>query len=64
LNLVLGSLSHRVQGAAILEPFNLGLIKGMKELDVEGLAVFGVHNHSNRLSHSELSSKNINLYGV
>lgn len=55
-------LGHGVQGAAVLEPFNLCLVESLLQLDFERLAILGVNSHDERLSNGELSAGNINLF--
>lgn len=59
--LVLGILGHGVEGRAVLEPLNLGLVEGVVELDVEVLAVLGVDTHGDGLANGELSAEDVNL---
>ena len=65
LNLVLLSrlASHGVEGRAIVEPLNLGLIEGVAQLNVVGLAVLGVDTESHGLANRELSAEQVNGVG-
>lgn len=42
---LLSRLSHRVQRASVLKPFDLRLVEGVVQLDREGLAILGVNRH-------------------
>lgn len=57
----LGVLGHGVEGRAVLEPLNLGLVEGVRELDVEVLAVLGVDTHGDGLANGELSAEDVDL---
>ena len=59
--LVLGVLGHGVEGRAVLEPLNLGLVEGVRELDLEVLAVLGVDLHGDGLANGELSAEDVDL---
>jgi hypothetical protein len=60
--LLLGSLGHGVQGTSVLEPLNLALVEGVRQLDVERLAtVGGVDNHGEGLLNSKLSALEVDL---
>jgi hypothetical protein len=59
---LLASLSHGVEGRAVLEPLDLALVECVRELDVEGLvAVGGVDDEGNGLADGELSSLDVDL---
>lgn len=56
-HLVLSRLSHGVQCAAVLEPLNLALVEGVRELDVKSLAAIGgVNGKGHGLANGELSA--------
>ena len=60
--LCLGSLGHGVERASVLEPRNLALVEGVRELDVELLAaISGVDDESHGLSNGQLSGEQVNL---
>ena len=59
--LVLVLLGHGVEGRAVLEPLNLGLVEGVRELDLEVLAVLGVDLHGDWLANGELSAEDVDL---
>lgn len=59
-----GVLGHGVQGTAILEPLDLGLVEGVLELDLEVLALLRVDDHSEGLANRQLSGKDVNLQVV
>lgn len=53
-------LGHGVKGAAVLEPLELGLVEGVGELDVEGLAaVLGVDAEGHWLADGELGAHEV-----
>jgi hypothetical protein len=55
--LFLGCLGHGVESAAVLEPLDLALVEGVRQLDVESLAAIGrVNNQGHGLVNSELSA--------
>ena len=59
---LLALLSHGVEGRAVLEPLDLALVEGVRELDVEGLVtVGGVNNQGDGLANSELGSLDVDL---
>ena len=60
-NLLLGSLGHGVEGTAVLEPLNLGLVEGVLELNLVVLAILGVDDHGDGLADSELGAEDVNL---
>lgn len=53
--------SHGVQGGTVSEPLNLGVVEGVVELDVEGLALLGVDTEGDRLANGELGAEQVNL---
>lgn len=59
--LLLGGLGHGVQGAAVLEPLDLGFVEGVEELDLVVLAILGVDDHGDGLANGKLSAENVNL---
>jgi hypothetical protein len=62
LRLLLGCLRHGVKSATVLEPLDLALVEGMRELDVERLAaVSRVDDKSHGLADSELSALEVDL---
>ena len=54
-------LGHGVQGTAVLEPLDLGIVEGVRELDLKGGAILGVNDHGDRLSDGELSAEDVDL---
>jgi hypothetical protein len=56
-------LGHGVEGRAVLEPLDLTLVEGVRELDVEGLAVLGVDPHGHGLANGELGAEKVDLVG-
>ena len=52
-------LSHRVQSASVLEPFDLRLIECMCELGLPRLAIFGMDPQRQGLANSELGTHHI-----
>ena len=58
---LLSRLGHRVQRASVLEPLDLGLVEGVVQLDLEGLAVLGVHRHRHRLANGKFRASEVNL---
>lgn len=58
---MLGSLGHGVEGTTVLEPLDLGLVEGVLELNIVGLAILGVDDHGDGLADSELGAEDINL---
>lgn len=49
-------LGHGVQSTTVLEPFNLGLVESVRELNLEGLSVLGVDSHRQRLANCEFGN--------
>lgn len=60
-NLVATLAGHGVEGRTVLEPLDLGLVEGVVELDVEGLAILGVDAESHGLADLELGAEQVNL---
>ena len=59
---LLAVLGHGVKGGTVLEPLDLALVKGVRELDVEGLVAVGrVDNECDGLADGELSSLDVDL---
>ena len=59
---LLALLSHGVEGRAVLEPLDLALVEGVRELDVEGLVTVGrVDDQGDGLANSELGSLDVDL---
>lgn len=55
--LVLVLLGHCVKSAAVLEPLNLALVEGVRQLDVDRLAsIGGVHSEGDGLARGKLGS--------
>jgi hypothetical protein len=62
MRLLLGGLGHGVKSATVLEPLDLALVEGVRELDVERLAAIGgLDNESHGLVDSELSALEVDL---
>jgi len=60
--LLLGGLGHGVEGRAVLEPLNLGLVEGVGQRDLErGAAIGGVDNHGEGLANLELGAEKVDL---
>lgn len=57
----LGFLGHSVEGTAVLEPLDLGIVESVVELDFEGLARLGVDGGDERSTSSKLSAGNVDL---
>jgi hypothetical protein len=56
------SLGHGVKSATVLEPLDLALVEGVRQLDVERLAtVDGVDDEGHGLVNSELSNLEVDL---
>lgn len=62
--LVLGSLSHAVQGAAVLEPLNLASVESVRQGDIELGTVLGVNAHGDGLANSKLRAQDVDLSGM
>jgi hypothetical protein len=59
---LLALLSHGVEGRAVLEPLDLALVEGVRELDVKGLVTVGrVNDQGDGLANSELGSLDVDL---
>lgn len=55
-------LGHGVEGAAVLEPRNLALVEGVRELDVESVAAIGgVNDEGHGLSNGQLGGEKVDL---
>jgi hypothetical protein len=54
-------LGHRVQRTSVLKPLDLGLVEGLVQLDLEGLAVLGVYFHRDGLANSQLGAEDVDL---
>ena len=54
-------LGHGVEGAAVLEPLNLGLVEGVRQLDLELRAILGVDDHGDGLADGELGGEDVDL---
>lgn len=54
-------LGHGVQGAAVLEPFDLSGIECVGQFDVEGLAILGLDDQGDGLAGRELGAFNVDL---
>jgi len=62
IRLLLGCLSHGVKSATVLEPLDLALVEGVRELDVERLAAVGrVDDKGHGLADSDLSALEVDL---
>lgn len=58
---LVGVLGHRVEGRTVLEPLDLGLVEGMRQGNLERLAVLGVNDHGEGLANGKLGAEKINL---
>ena len=54
-------LRHGVERAAVLEPLDLASVEGVLQLDLESLAILGVHSHGDGLAGLESSAVEVNL---
>lgn len=54
-----GVNGHRVQGAAVLEPFDLALVEGVIERRVPDLTVFRMNSQRDRLANLELGAQDV-----
>lgn len=54
---------HGVERRAVLEPLDLGLVEGVAQLNIVGLAILGVDTEGHGLADSELSAHQVNRVG-
>ena len=59
--LVARRAGHGVQGRAVAEPLDLGLVEGVAELDIVRLAILGVDAHRDGLADGELGAHQVDL---
>ena len=56
-----GLAGHGVQGRAVTEPLELGLVEGVAQRDVVGLAILGVDTEGHGLANGDLGGEQVNL---
>lgn len=56
-----GVLGHGIKSTAVLEPFDLCGVEGLKELDLVARTVLGVDNHGHGLANCEFGALDVNL---
>lgn len=54
-------LGHGVQRATVLEPLDLALVEGVRQLDVERLAVLGLDDQGDLAAGGELGGLDVDL---